>query len=288
MSDSLAPSEIVAKLIDIGAAKARHTVPDLLIRGSLSGALLGFGASLALLVSAQTGMPFVGALVFPVGFAIIIVLGLELLTSNFGIIPLAVLSLRVTARQMIFNWTWVFIGNLIGSLIYAALLYVVLTEAGHTAAGTLGDQIRALAEAKTLTYEPNGDGGLLTAFVKAILCNWMVCLGMILGNSSTSMTGRIVGCWLPIFAFFAMGFEHSVVNLFVIPLGIALGARISFYDWWYWNEIPALLGNLIGGFATGFALYTTYKPGQPDRHATTVTPQPAMSFGEAPLAKRLP
>jgi formate transporter len=85
-----------------------------------------------------------------------------------------------------------------------------------------------------------------------------------------------------------MGFERSVVNLFVIPLGMALGAKISFYDWWYWNEIPALLGNLIGGFATGFALYTTYKPGQPDRHATTVTPQPAMSFGEAPLAKRLP
>lgn len=287
MSDSLAPSEIVVKLIDLGAAKARHTISDLLIRGSLSGALLGFGASLALLATAQTRVPFVGALVFPVGFAMIIVLGLELLTSNFGIIPLAVLSHRATARQMISNWIWVFIGNLLGSLMYAALLYVVLTEAGHTTAGTLGDQIRALAEAKTLTYEPNGDGGLLTAFVKAILCNWMVCLGMIMGNSSTSMTGRILGCWLPIFAFFAMGFEHSVVNLFVIPLGMALGARISFYDWWYWNEIPALLGNLVGGFATGFALYTTYKPGQPDRHSATIARHSAISLEKA-LTERLP
>jgi formate transporter len=286
MSDSLAPSEIIAKLIDIGAAKSQHAIPDLLIRGGLSGALLGFGASLALLVSAQTGVPFVGALVFPVGFAIIIVLGLELLTSNFGIVPLAVLSHRATARQMVSNWIWVFIGNLIGSLTYAALLYIVLTEAGHTTAGTLSDQIRALAEAKTLTYEPNGDGGLLTAFVKAILCNWMVCLGMILGNASTSMAGRILGCWLPIFAFFTMGFEHSVVNLFVIPLGMALGAKISFYDWWYWNEIPALLGNLVGGFATAFALYTTYKPHLPDRQGSAVTHHPAMSFGKAPLTGR--
>src|SRR5258708_28436865 len=108
MSDSLAPSEIVAKLIDLGAAKARHPVPDLLIRGSLSGALLGFGASLALLVSAQTGMPFVGALVFPVGFAIIVVLGLQLLTSNFGLVPLAVRSGRATARQLVSNWIQVF------------------------------------------------------------------------------------------------------------------------------------------------------------------------------------
>src|SRR5258708_4885847 len=138
MSDSLAPSEIVAKLVEMGAAKSQHTISDLLIRGSLSGALLGFGASLALLVSAQTGVPFVGALVFPVGFATIVLLGLELLTSNFGIVPLAVLSRRATARQMVSNWIWRFLGNLLGSLIYSILLYGVLTEAGHTPARALG------------------------------------------------------------------------------------------------------------------------------------------------------
>src|ERR1700730_1737389 len=242
MSDSLAPREIVENLITIGAAKSRYAIPDLLIRGSLSGALLAFGTSLALLVSSQTHVPFVGALVFPVGFAIIVVLGLELLTSNFGIVPLAVLARRATLNQLLSNWAWVFIGNFIGALIYAALLYVTLTEAGHTAAGVLGDQIRALAEAKTLPYAQNGDAGLLTAFAKAILCNWMVCLGAILGNSSTSMTGRVSGWCLAIFSFFTLGFEHSVVNLFVIPFGIALGARITVYDWWYWNEIPVLLG----------------------------------------------
>ena len=62
-----------------------------------------------------------------------------------------------------------------------------------------------------------------------------------MGHSSTAMTGRVLGSWLPIFAFFTMGFEHSVVNMFVIPLGIALGAKISIYDWWYWNEIRSSL-----------------------------------------------
>lgn len=288
MSDSLAPDVIVANLIEIGTAKSRHGVRDLLIRGALAGALLAFGTSLALTVSAQTGLPFVGALVFPVGFAMVVVLGLELLTSNFGVVPLAVLSQRATTGQMLSNWVWVFVGNLIGALLYAALLYLVLTEAGHTPAGTLGDQIRVLAEAKVLAYEPNGDAGLLTAFVKAILCNCMVCLGMVMGNASTSTTGRILGCWLPIFAFFAMGFEHSVVNLFVIPLGMALGARISLYDWWYWNEIPALAGNLAGGFAISLALYVTYRPGRSDRPGSAVVQRPVPSFGADPMTGQLP
>jgi len=193
---------------------------------------------------------FVGALVFPVGFAIIVILGLELLTSNFGIVPLAVLARRAMLNQLLSNWAWVFVGNFIGALIYAALLYITLTEAGHSAAGVLGDQIRALAEAKTLPYAQNGDAGLLTAFVKAVLCNWMVCLGAILGKlidfddgpASSAAGSRS-------FSFFTLGFEHSVVNLFVIPLGIALGARITVFGWWYWNETPVLIGNVVGGLA---------------------------------------
>ena len=79
------------------------------------------------------------------------------------------------------------------------------------------------------------------------------------------MTGRVLGCWLAIFSFFTLGFEHSVVNLFVIPLGIALGARITVYDWWYWNEIPVLIGNVVGGLAICVALYATYKRDVPAR-----------------------
>ena len=96
-------------------------------------------------------------------------------------------------------------------------------------------------------------------FVKAVLCNWMVCLGVAMGMASTPTIGRIAACWMPIMVFFAQGFEHSVVNMFVIPAGMMVGARVSLSDWWLWNQIPVTLGNLVGGFLfAGLALYATY------------------------------
>ncbi|MFD2056278.1 formate/nitrite transporter family protein [Mesorhizobium calcicola] len=279
MNDSFSPPEIVRAMVDLGAAKASHSVPDLLIRGMLSGALLAFATSLALQGALQTNVALVGALIFPVGFAIIIILGLELLTGNFGLVPLAVLAHRTTVGRMLANWFWVFVGNMLGSLAFAGLFYVVLTDVGNVGAGALGDHLRALAEAKTIAYEPYGYDGLVTGFVKAMLCNWMVCLGVVMGMSSKSTLGRIVGCWLPIFAFFALGFEHCVVNMFVIPMGMMLGAKISFADWWYWNQIPVTLGNIAGGFLfTGLPLYWTYLKGGAE---DVPVPAARMSLGPA-------
>jgi formate/nitrite transporter len=272
MNDSLSPVEIAQAMVDLGAAKAAHGVTDLLIRGTFAGALLAFATSLALQGALQTNVPLVGALIFPAGFAMIVVLGLELLTGNFGLVPLAVLSGRTTALRMLANWIWVFIGNMLGSLIFAMLFYFVLTDVGNAGAGALGDHIRALAESKTIAYAPYGYAGLVTAFVKAMLCNWMVCLGVVMGMSSRSLPGKVIGCWLPIFAFFALGFEHCVVNMFVIPMGMILGAKISFADWWYWNQIPVTLGNIVGGFLfTGLPLYWTYQ-----RRTNTSVPTPAV------------
>jgi formate/nitrite transporter len=280
MNDSLSPSEIAQAVVDLGAAKAAHKISDLLIRGMLAGALLAFATCLALDGALQTNVPLVGALIFPVGFAVIIILGLELLTGNFGLVPLAALAHRATAGQVLTNWFWVFVGNMLGSLVFAGLFYVVLTDVGNAGAGALGDHIRALAEAKTIAYEPYGYDGLVTGFVKAMLCNWMVCLGVVMGTSSRSVPGRIVGCWLPIFAFFALGFEHCVVNMFVIPMGMMLGAKISFADWWYWNQIPVTLGNIVGGFLfTGLPLYWTYRKGSTEGAPTPAAK--AVAFGPA-------
>jgi formate transporter len=271
MNDSLMPREIVLAMVDLGAEKAAHPIPDLLIRSMLAGALLAFATSLALDGALQTNVPLVGALIFPVGFAMIIILGLELLTGNFGLVPLAVLAGRATVGRMLANWFWVFVGNLLGSLLFAGLFYVVLTDVGNASAGALGDHLRALAETKTTAYEPYGYDGLVTSFVKAMLCNWMVCLGVVMGSSSKSAAARIIGCWLPIFAFFALGFEHCVVNMFVIPMAIMLGAEITLADWWYWNQIPVMLGNIVGGFLfTGLPLYWTYRP-----RGSTSRPAPA-------------
>ncbi|MDE2516503.1 MAG: formate/nitrite transporter family protein [Rhodospirillales bacterium] len=257
--DSLKPTEIVAAMIQTGCTKAALAPSDLLLRGALSGGLLGIATSLALGAFLQTGQLLVGALIFPVGFVMIVLLGLELVTGSFALVPLAVLRGRASPATMLMNWVWVFLGNLIGSLIYAFLLALVLTNAWQIAPAGLAVKIVQVAELKTLAYAHFGLAGWITAFVKGMLCNWMVCLGVVMALASTSTAGRILGAWLPIVTFFAQGFEHSVVNMFVIPAGMMLGAKISLADWWLWNQIPVTLGNLLGGFVfTGLALYVTY------------------------------
>jgi formate/nitrite transporter len=257
--DSLKPVEIAAAMLQSGIAKSQLAVSDLLLRGFLSGALLGFATSLALGAAVQTGQLLVGALIFPVGFVIIVLLGLELVTGSFALVPLAVMRGQATPLTMLANWFWVFVGNLAGSVFYGVLLAIVLTNAWHTAPDPVGLRIIALAQAKTTGYAHLGSAGLLVGFVKAILCNWMVCLGVVMALSSTSTIGRIAGAWMPILIFFAQGFEHSVVNMFIIPTGMMLGAKVTLADWWLWNQIPVTLGNIVGGFVfTGLALFITY------------------------------
>jgi formate transporter len=102
----------------------------------------------------------------------------------------------------------------------------------------------------------------------------MVCFGVVMAMSSTSTIGRIAGAWMPILIFFAQGFEHSVVNMFIIPTGMMMGAKVSLSDWWVWNQIPVTLGNLVGGgLFTGIALYITYarKKGDQSVPATAAT-----------------
>ena len=259
--DYIKPSELVKNMVAAGETKAALSIKDLLIRGFLSGALLGFATSLALTATAQTNTALVGALVFPVGFVMIVLLGLELVTGSFAITTLAAVDGRKSWSQVCSNLTWVFIGNLIGSIVYGVLLYVVLTDMGTTAPSGIAAKIVSIAEAKTIGYAAHGFAGLVTVFVKAILCNWMVCLGVVMAMTSQSTIGKIAAMWLPILTFFAQGFEHSVVNMFIIPTGMLLGAKVSFSDWWLWNQLPVTLGNLVGGFLfTGLFLYWTYRP----------------------------
>lgn len=276
--DAVRPAEIVAAMVEAGAAKARLGAGDLLLRGALSGGLLGCATSLALGAAVQTGQPLTGALIFPVGFVMIVLLGLELVTGSFALLPLAVLRGLATPRMVLRNWAWVFAGNLAGSLAYATLFVVALTNGFHADAGTLGQRLVQVATVKTLGYAAAGPAGLLAAFVKALLCNWMVSLGVVMALASTSTIGRIAAAWLPILTFFAQGFEHSVVNMFVIPAGMLLGAKIGLADWWLWNQIPVTLGNLAGGaLLTGFALYATYARGPRPlvRRADAAAPGPA-------------
>lgn len=270
--DYIKPADLVRNMLASAEAKASLPIRDLLIRGFLSGALLGFATSLALTATAQTNTPLVGALVFPVGFVMIVLLGLELVTGSFAVVTLAAVDGRSPWSQILSNLSWVFFANLVGSVVYGILLYVTLTSMGTEAPSGIAAKIVSIAEAKTTAYAAHGFAGLVTVFVKAILCNWMVCLGVVMALTSQSTIGKIAAMWLPIITFFGQGFEHSVVNMFMIPTGMLLGAKVTVSDWWLWNQIPVTLGNFVGGFLfAGLFLYWTYRPSKSASTESTAT-----------------
>jgi len=259
MADYVRPLDLVQEAVELAKKKSELSVRDMLIRGILAGAFLGYATSLVFVVLSQGLPPIVGAILFPVGFVILVLLGLELVTGNFALLPAGVMAGKVRITKLLRNWAWVYLGNLIGSLLYAALFYVAITNWHTGNGGAVADLLKQAAQKKTLAYMALGPSGWGTALVKAVLCNWMVTIGAVLALVSRSTVGKIVAMWLPIMTFFALGFEHSVVNMFVIPSGMMLGAPISIAQALLWNLLPVTIGNILGGaLLTGMALYATY------------------------------
>jgi formate/nitrite transporter len=257
--DNIRPSEMVAEMLTAANAKANLSIRDMLLRGVLAGAFLGFATSLAMVITSQGLPPIVGAAFFPVGFVMLVLLGLELATGNFALLPPALLAGGVGWKQLLRNWLWVYLGNLAGSVAYAFLFYLAITNCGANNGGTLGDLVRQAAQKKTLGYMALGSGGWTAALVKGVLCNWMVTVGTLLALISRSTIGKIAAMWLPITTFFAQGYEHSIVNMFVIPAGKLLGAPVTISNWWLWNQVPVTLGNILAGSVlTGLAIYITH------------------------------
>ena len=279
MVEVVKPANIVQAMIEAGAAKAQLPIGELLIRSALAGAFLGVATTLAFTATAQTGVPMVGAVIFPVGFAMIMVLGLDLVTGSFALLPMAVLAKKATVAQLIQNWIVTFIGNYIGALALAGLMYLSYSAAGHDSSGgpVFGPVVELLKKAtvaRTAGFYNLGGHGFATAFVRAMLCNWMVCLGVVMALAASTSAGKIIGCWLPIVIFFGQGFEHAVVNMALFPLGMMLGAAATVPQYLLFNELPVVLGNIFGGFLfTGLALYLAYPSGAaaarglPDGHA---------------------
>ncbi len=274
--DYVKPADVASAMINSARHKLELSPGEVLVRGCLSGAILGVSTSLAFTGAVETNY-LVGSMLFPVGIILIVLLGLELLTSSLGLLPLPWIEKEASAKTVLTALALVFVGNLIGSVAYGALLTIALTYCGTaTTLPAVATKIIAIAELKTLHYEAIGYAGLITAFVKAMLCNWMVCLAIVTAMTSTSTIGKIACAYMPIFIFFAQGFEHSVVNMFIIPTGMMLGAKITISEWLVWNQIPVTLGNLVGGFVfTGLALYTTHKAPTAASAALTVTHEPA-------------
>jgi len=257
----LAPQEFVTKMIDAGESKVFMSTRDTLIRAFMAGAILALAAAFAVTINVQTGQPLAGAVLFPVGFCLLYLMGFDLLTGVFTLVPLALLDKRpgVTVNGMLRNWGLVFTGNFAGAFTVAVMMAIVFTFGFTTEPNAVGVAIGHIGEGRTVGYAEHGAGGMLTLFVRGVLCNWMVSTGVVAAMMSTSVSGKVMAMWMPIMLFFYMGFEHSIVNMFLFPSGLLLGGNFSIMDYLIWNEIPTVVGNLVGGVAfVGLTLYSTH------------------------------
>jgi formate transporter len=255
------PGDLAVTMIDAGEAKVFMSTRDTLIRAYMAGAILALAAAFAVTVTVKTGEPIIGSILFPVGFCMLYLLGFDLLTGVFTLVPLALIDKRpgVRIRSVLRNWTYVFIGNFAGALTVALMMAIVFTFAFTTGPNDVGQAIGDIGEGRTVGYATHGAAGMLTLFIRGVLCNWMVSTGVVGAMMSTSLSGKVIAMWMPILVFFYMGFEHSVVNMYLFPSGLMLGGDFSVMDYLIWNEIPTVIGNLVGGLTfVGLTVYATH------------------------------
>jgi len=276
--DYVRAPQMVQTMIEAGASKKDLPAANIFVRGMFGGALLAYATGISFFAAAQGVPPVIAGLLFPVGFIIINLIGFDLITGYFALVPLAVIHRRMTLGELVRTWFWVWLGCLVGSLLYDAMLWTSFTLTGATddTTGGLSAYIIKIATAKTLKYEEFGMAGAFAALVKGMLCNWMVTLGVVLPFTARSAIGKVFATFVPIYMFFAMGYEHMVVNQFIIPTAMMFGAPISQYDFWVGNQLPVTIGNFLGGFlftgaALGWVFYTRKPVEEPAPSVTRST-----------------
>ena len=264
----LAPSEFVTKMVDAGESKIFMSTKDTLIRAFMAGATLALAAAFAVTINVQTGEPLAGAILFPVGFVMLYLLGFDLLTGVFVLAPLAVFDKRpgCTWGGVLRNWGLVFTGNFAGALTTAVMMAIYFTYGFSIEPSEVGKTLAGIGVGRTLGYAEYGFAGWMTIFVRGMLCNWMVSTGVVGAMISTQVSGKVIAMWMPIMLFFYMVFEHSIVNMFLFPTALMMGGEFTILDYFIWNEIPTVLGNLVGGLTfTGLTLYATHIRTSPSR-----------------------
>lgn len=262
MKNFLTPTELTTTLSGWGEAKAQQPVLHLLVLGFLAGAYIGFAAHLATVVGTGSiewlGIKkFAVGAVFSVGLMLVIIPGSELWTGN-TMMTTAWLEKRISLAQMLRNWGWVYLGNLIGSLFLA---WMIAGQSGLLD-GAFGGTALQIASAK-VSQQVSGHSHNSAYFFRAIGCNWLVCLAVLQAMAAQDIGGKVLGIFFPIMAFVAAGFEHAIANMYFIPAGILAkeleGARLASgldnslidqLNWasmWHSNLISVTIGNLIGG-----------------------------------------
>lgn len=247
------PAQTAAAAVEAGVAKATLPLGKMVVGGFLAGAYIAFGGLLAIVASA--GMPaatwgglptLITGITFSLGLVLVVIAGADLLTGNMMLLPLALLSRRIGAGRVALNWVVIFVANFLGALFVAWLLAFktgVIGDIGAkegTAAFMNHARTVAMVSGKAITETH------LQVFLRAIGCNWLVCLGVWLGYAARDVAGKILGIMFPITAFVAMGFDHVVANMFFLPLGMFVHTPGLTWGKVSWNLAMALLGNLVG------------------------------------------
>ncbi|MGI5285626.1 formate/nitrite transporter family protein [Nonomuraea polychroma] len=274
----VSPKDLATRAIDAGEAKVFYSTRDTLIRSYMAGAILALAAAFAITIGVRTGEPLVGAVLFPVGFCMLYLLGFDLLTGVFTLVPLAWLDKRpgVTLGAMMRNWGLVFVGNFLGAMTTALMMAIYFTYGFSVEPDAVGQAIGIIGEGRTVGYAEHGAAGMLTLFIRGVMCNWMVSTGVVGAMMSDSLPGKVIAMWMPIMVFFYLGFEHSIVNMFLFPSGLMLGGDFTVGDYVFWNELPTVLGNLVGGLTfVGLMIYATHAKTGPARPRKLRTPSPA-------------
>ena len=247
------PAEIARAGVESGATKASLSWDKMLVAGFLAGAYIAFAGLLAVVASAGMDPKLWGGVqtlvtggVFALGLVLVIVAGSELLTGNMALVPMGVLGRRVTLGRLSFNIFWVLVGNLAGSLFVA---YFLAKETGVITAPADLTRLGAIATAKSVTESD------WQIFLRAIGCNWLVCLAVWMALSAEDIGGKILAIFFPIMAFVAMGFDHVVANMFFLPA--AIFAHVPGITWGHTleNWAFAFLGNFVGA---GVFVATSY------------------------------
>jgi formate/nitrite transporter len=261
--DAYSPREIAERVENVGVTKARLPALATFTLAVLAGGFIGLGALYFTLVTSDTRLSFalartLGGLCFSLGLILVVIAGAELFTGN-NLLVMAWATGRITTRQLLRNWAWVLLGNAVGA-VGLAVLVVLAGQAGLND-GEVGRHALRLAASKvSLPF--------WTAFFRGVLCNVLVCLAVWLSMAGRSVTDKLLAVVFPISAFVAAGFEHSVANLYLIPLGMLLKgsaatgslsseqlAALSFTGLLR-NLVPVTLGNVVGGAGMVALVYT--------------------------------
>lgn len=241
----LSPLEMSKAISDIGEKKANETIFELFIFGVLAGIYIAFGAAVATAVSSggtlDAGLAkFLAGSVFSVGLILVLILGSELFTGNI-LMTIGLIYQKYSFTRVLRNWLVVYLGNFLGSMIIAWLVFNsgLLVHLGSLT--LIGDVSVKVAETKLQL-------SFTEALCRGILCNMLVCLAVIMCIASKTLGGKILGIYFPIMTFVASGYEHSVANMYFLPVGLmAKGQFISSFFTIFNNLIPVTIGNIIGG-----------------------------------------